>query len=135
MSEVTVDGVDRPTSPHRVFKFLILYRWLSLIPPLVTLFLTDEKTLTLLTFLVTAGINVLISLFPRQLNRALRARPWLLALDLSLTAVLVALTGGWQSPYYLYALNPLLAAAFFFQSDTGHIMARARDPRRLHCLQ
>lgn len=115
MSEVTVDGLDRPTSPRRVFKFLILYRWLSLIPPLVTLFLTDEKSLTLITLLVAAGTNILISLFPGQLNRALRTRPWLLAVDLGLTAVLVALTGGWQSPYYLYALNPLLAAAFFFQ--------------------
>ncbi len=115
MSEETVDGLVRPTSPGRVFKYLILYRWLSLIPPLVTLFLTDEKSLTLITLLIAAGTNALISLFPGQLNRALRAHPWLLALDLSLTAVLVAVTGGWQSPYYLYALNPLLAAAFFFQ--------------------
>ena len=113
MSEVTVDGLVRPTSPGRVFKFLILYRWLSLIPPLVTLFLTDEKSLTLMTLRSAAGTNALISLFPGQLNRVLQARPWLLAVDLGLTAVLIALTGGWQSPYYLYALNPLLAAAIF----------------------
>ena len=30
-------------------------------------------------------------------------------------AALVAATGGWQTPYYLYVLSPLLAAAFFFQ--------------------
>lgn len=115
MSETTFDGVDRLTSPRRVFRYLILYRWLSLIPPLVTLILADEKTLTLLTLIIAAAINALISLFSRQLNGTLRTHPWLLAIDLVLTAVLITLTGGWQSPYYLYALSPLLVAAFFFQ--------------------
>ncbi|MCA9991595.1 MAG: hypothetical protein KDE29_11400, partial [Anaerolineales bacterium] len=41
--------------------------------------------------------------------------PWLLLVDLLLVAGFMALTGGWRSPYYLYALNPLLAAAFFFR--------------------
>ena len=107
--------VDESISPRRVFTFLIVYRWLSLIPPLVSLLLTDQKFLALVVLSTAIGISTLISLFSQQLNRALRTRPWLLAFDLFLMAGLVTLSGGWRSPYYLHVLNPLLAAAFFFQ--------------------
>ncbi len=115
MSEDTAERVNLPTDPRRIFTFLILYRWLSLIPPLVTIFLTRDEILPFPILIIAVSINTLISFFPRKLNRALRAHPWLLIIDLSLMAGLIAFTNGWRSPYYLHALNPLLAAAFFFQ--------------------
>ncbi len=115
MSETPIQAADRLANPRRIFTFLILYRWLSLIPPLLTLLLTDQKTLSFLILLIAAGMNALISLFHKQLNRSLQFRPWLLAVDLALVAVLIAFSGGGRSPYYLYALSPLLAAAYFFQ--------------------
>jgi len=115
MNEIIIEETDQYANPRHIFTFLILYRWLSLIPPLLTLLLTNEKTLSFLMLLIAAGSSALISFFPRQLNRILRSRPWFLLVDLVLVAVLIAFTGGWRSPYYLYALSPLLAAAYFFQ--------------------
>ncbi len=110
-----VQEQSRLTNPHRVFTLLTLYRWLSLIPPLVTFFLNGFGRAPILAFLLAVLANILLSIFPRQINRQLRARPYLLLLDLALMAGLVFLTGGWSSPYYLYALSPLLVAAFYFQ--------------------
>lgn len=104
---------EQAASPRQIFAFLLFYRWLSLSVPLVAWLLQPNGTLfgALLTAVTT---NSLISLFPTQLNQALRQRPWLLAADLFLMAALIILTGGWQTPFYLYSLSPLLIAAFFF---------------------
>jgi len=64
---------------------------------------------------IAALSNLLITLLPTQLNRLLRRWPALLALDLAFGATLLAVSGGWRSPYYLFVLSPLLAAAFFFR--------------------
>lgn len=98
--------------PRRIFLLLVGYRWLSLIPPL-TLLLTGERPL-LPPLLIAAGVNLLISIFSTQLNQALRSRPWLLLADLLLMAALMNLSGAWEPTFYLYALNPLLIAAFFW---------------------
>ncbi|MFQ5433248.1 MAG: GAF domain-containing sensor histidine kinase [Anaerolineae bacterium] len=115
MTKAIIQDANQPDGPRRAFAFLILYRWFSLIPPVITLLLADEKRIPILIFLIAVVMNVLISIFPKQLNQSLHTRPWLLVIDLGLMAALIALSGGWHSPYYLHALNPLLAAAFFFQ--------------------
>ncbi len=103
----------------RILRLLILYRWLSLAPPLVFMFFSlprvPELSYWLLALLVAAALNGAITLFSRQLNENLRSHPWLLFIDIFLVSSLLAVTGGFNSPYYLYALNPLLAAAFFFR--------------------
>jgi signal transduction histidine kinase len=111
------DSGDRLLLPGRIFRLLILYRWISLAPPLVALLLGDEGAGTnqLVALAIAAGLNLLITLAFTQLNRAVLERPWLLAVDMLLAAGLMAWTGGWQTPYYLYALSPLFVAAFFFQ--------------------
>ncbi len=92
---------------------LVVYRWLSLLPALVLWLLVPERPL-LTPLLLAVATNALISVMANTFNRALRKRPWLLLLDLLLMALIIALSGGWQTPFYLYALNPLLIAAFFF---------------------
>ncbi len=72
--------------------------------------------------LLAVGMNSILTVFSQELNHAFQKRPFLLLIDLILAALLMALTGGWRSPYYLYALNPLLAAAFFFRLK-GAILA------------
>ncbi len=121
MKEASIEVLNPPTDSRKVFTFLVLYRWLSLLPPLITLFITQEKSLPLMVLLLAIGITGLISSFPRQLNRALIGRPWLLTIDLCLMACFIAFTGGWWSPYYLHVLNPLLASAFFYQLRGGII--------------
>ena len=113
-----------PTSPDiytpgQLFRWLVLYRWASLVLPLALLLVDVATGVAWLpagaALLGAVTLNLLIAALPQQLNRALRAHPWLLLVDLLLVAGFMALTGGWRSPYYLYALNPLLAAAFFFR--------------------
>ena len=118
-NEERLSGQEGPYNRQRVFKLLVLYRWLSLIPPLVFIFLSfstgNGQLRHLLTLVAAVLATSVISLFSPQLNRALRIRPWLLLIDLLSVAAFVALSGGWRSPYYLYALSPLMAAALFFQ--------------------
>lgn len=100
----------------RVFIFLPLYRWLSLTPALFTIFANpSQKTLTLIIFFVVLGLNGFISIFNRLLNQAVLRTPIFMALDILFTALLLAVSGGIDSPYYLYALSPVFASAFFFQ--------------------
>lgn len=103
---------------HRVFQFLLLFRWVSLLLPLAywlapQWFGGEGGSPVWLVFFL-AGLNGMITLFADDINRALMKRPWLLAGDLGLVAVVMATTGGEAGPYYLYSLAPVLAAAFFF---------------------
>ncbi|HSL47210.1 MAG TPA: sensor histidine kinase [Anaerolineales bacterium] len=74
----------------------------GLFPPLVVLFLA-------------AAANLIISAFHQRLNQLVLDHPAVVGVDLLFSAALLAISGGTRSPYYLYALSPLLAGAFFFQ--------------------
>ena len=106
-------------SRQHTFYLLVLFRWLSLIPPLAALLFATEigmdQARLIAAFFCAIAVNVIISLFATSLNHALESHPWILGLDLLFVGGLLTITGGWRSPYYLYVLNPLLAAAFFFQ--------------------
>ncbi|MCP4363183.1 MAG: sensor histidine kinase [Chloroflexi bacterium] len=120
------------TNRNRVFRLLILYRWLSLLPAVVFVFLSyyrgDGEGRYVWVLLTAVTLNIIISTFFSQLNRALKKQPPLLFIEFILVALFIALSGGWQSPYYLYALNPLLAAAFFFQLRGAIIAVTVLSP-------
>lgn len=108
--------VENPGDPRLVFRLLILYRWLSLIPPLLFSFTAGQNQGRLAILLAVSLLpNLLITFASSQLNQWLQRRPWLLLADFLLVAACLGLSGGEQSPYYLYALSPLIAAGFFFQ--------------------
>ncbi|MHB8620891.1 MAG: GAF domain-containing sensor histidine kinase, partial [Chloroflexota bacterium] len=74
--------------------------------------------------LVLAAIdNAVPSLFHRQLNRLVVEYPLLFLADLAFSAFLIGASGGARSPYYLYALGPLLAAGLFFEVEGGLLAA------------
>ncbi len=108
---------DQITETRKVFRLLVLYRWLSLIPAVLPTIeaASPERTRAVSALLAAAVANLLITLFAAQLNTALQRRPWLMTLDLLLCTVFAALTGGWNTAFYLYCFSPLLAAAFFFE--------------------
>jgi signal transduction histidine kinase len=121
---IRAQAADHLFEPRRVFSLLVIYRWMSLIPPLIWLLLLKgglrdappaPVLLALFGFGIAAFLNVLITRFSDDLNRALLDHPRLLLVDLLLVAVLIAGSEGWRTPYYLYALSPLLAGAFFFR--------------------
>jgi len=104
--------------PDRVFPFLVAFRWASLIPALLLLSVRNQPEQILhpiLVFGIALLANLFISVASHQLNQLVIDHPALLAIDLIFSAGILAITGGSHSPYYLYALSPLLAGAFFFQ--------------------
>lgn len=104
--------------PGRVFSFLVAFRWAALIPGLLSLSIEIQPR-QLLSPLLVFGIalvaNLFISLVNRQLNQLVLDHPAFIGVDLLFCAAVLAVSGGSNSPYYLYALSPLLAGAFFFQ--------------------
>jgi signal transduction histidine kinase len=104
--------------PSHVFSFLVAYRWAALVPGLLTLGIANQSGQLLspiLIFGVALVANLFISLANRQLNQLVIDHPAFIGIDLLFSAAILAVSGGSHSPYYLYALSPLLAGAFFFQ--------------------
>ncbi len=102
----------------RVFSFLAAYRWASLLPALLILNTKSRSEPTLqpiLVFGIAFLANLIIFFANRQLNKFVAAYPAILGVDLIFSAGILAVSGGANSPYYLYTLSPLLAGAFFFQ--------------------
>ncbi|MCP5099314.1 MAG: hypothetical protein GY943_27490, partial [Chloroflexi bacterium] len=112
-SSSALKSTDQKSADPRKIFMLVGYRWVSLIPPLTIFILTGERP-----FLLALGAaivaNLLISVWSWQLNQLLRVYPSILLLDLLLMVGLMLLAGTWGGAFYLYALNPLLIAAFFF---------------------
>jgi len=103
---------------NRVFAFLVIFRWASLLPVILEIAFREQRDL-LFSPIPLLGIallaNLVISFTSRQLNKLVIEHPIFLSVDLIFTAGILAVSGGHDSPYYLYALSPLLAGAFFFQ--------------------
>ena len=101
----------------RVFPFLVVFRWASLIPAVLTLRYHEGQGIfsPLAILLLAILANAVISVFNRRLNQLVLNHPPALGIDLLFSAGILAISGGSLSPYYLYALSPLLAGAFFFQ--------------------
>jgi signal transduction histidine kinase len=116
----------------QVFRFLLLFRWLALVPALVLWlapgFAGHQPASTPWVLALLALFNGMITLAHHPLNRLLRRFPLLLGLDLVLAAGVIALTGGITSALYFYALAPILAAAFFFGLRGGLLAAAAFTP-------
>jgi signal transduction histidine kinase len=103
---------------NRVFTFLVIFRWASLLPVFLVIgigYRLNPLFSPVLTLAIALLANLVISLANRRLNKLVSDHPAFLGVDLVFTAGLLAVSGGSQSPYYLYALSPLLAGAFFFQ--------------------
>ena len=106
----------RAADERNIFFYLLGYRWLSLLPPFLALILSSRQDdFFLPIFLAALGDNLFLTLFHPQVNRWVLRFPAILAIDLAIVAIFLALTGGTASPFYLYALSPLLAAAFFLR--------------------
>ena len=112
---------------HRqeLFGYILLYRWLALLPPLLGLLaVSSGKPAGGWPLLgVVAAYNLVVTAFHPWLNALVMGRPWLMAADIVPCALLVALSGGVVSPYYLYALSPLFAAGLFFRTRGGLLAA------------
>lgn len=103
---------------NRIFLFLVIFRWASLIPALLTLDQNNNQSVLspLVVLIIVVFVNAVVSIFNRDLNQLVVDHPYAMSLDLLFSVLILAVSGGSHSPYYLYALSPLLAGAFFFQA-------------------
>lgn len=112
-------GATTDSSKQQIFGLLVLFRWLTLVPPLLFLIFDSGNSAVqaryLFALILAISVTAAISIFAQPINNNFRKHPWLLGVDILLVSLLLALTGGWHSPYYLFSLTPILAAAFFFQ--------------------
>lgn len=116
----------RSANEDSVFLYLLGYSWVALVPPALALALNRPSgTLPLLVFGAALAHNLLLSAFHPALNRLVQRNPIYFTFDLFLAGLFIAGTGGTNSPYYLFALAPILAAAFFYQMRGGLIAAAA----------
>lgn len=108
--------LDRSVREGNFFLFLVGYRWVCLLPPALALVLAPATTpYGYLVFAFALIENLVLTAFRPFFNSLIRRRHVVFSLDLVIVAVILALSGGDQSPYFLYALSPILAAAYFFQ--------------------
>ncbi len=120
--------------PNRIFSFLVAYRWAALIPALWMLIESGGKPQPqqwfqpAAVYVIALGVNFFITLFNHRLNQLVLEHPLLLGVDLIFCAGLLIVSGGSHSPYYLFALSPLLAGSFFFQVRGAFIMAAIFTP-------
>lgn len=114
---------------NRVFAFLVIFRWASLLPAMFTI--TSSEAFLFppwLVLLISAFANGVVSLFHHPLNKLVEKAPLFLSVDLLFSAGVLAVSGGSHSPYYFYALSPLLAGAFFFQLRGALTVSAAFTP-------
>ncbi len=72
MSSPYAQTWDEATHLRRVFRLLVLYRWLSLLPPLIFFLDPVSPARELGALLAAAFSTLLITFFPRQLNQLVR---------------------------------------------------------------
>jgi len=99
---------------EHIFKFLLLYRWITLGNVLI-LNLAGAKHSSLLLIAFVAAYNLALGLYSRQVYKKIERTPSLLLIDLIFCSSILHLTGGWASPFFLYSFSPLLLSAFLFK--------------------
>lgn len=110
-----IKRVESIFQKNRVFIFLVIFRWISLAPVLITLNEPHTLLSPLMVLALALLVNSIVSIFNRQLNKIVIEHPIFLSADLFFSGFILTVSGGSHSPYYLYILSPLLAGAFFFQ--------------------
>lgn len=115
-------------SSERLIRWLLIYRWATLILPLATLlFLSGVDCTTWLmrvedgltrgqevvVLLLATAASGLLVFFEPLLRRIAERRPSSIVFDLLFMIGLVALTGGEKSPYLLHSFTPVFSMAIF----------------------
>lgn len=119
-------STDVRAEENLTFRLLVGYRWISLLPPLIWLTMAVPGAASAAGWwllALAASLTLSLTLAARPINRLILRQPGLLVFDLLFSAGLIWHTDAERSPYYLYSLAPLLAAAFFFHIRGGLLAA------------
>lgn len=109
-------GMDRcqRCSPHEnIIAFQFWFRIVTII--LVAIFaLTGVKKVYIIPLVAAIFYNIAAVAFKLQVIDRARKYPAILGIDLMISFLLLATSGGYKSPYYLYSYSPLVLGAFLF---------------------
>ena len=109
---------------EKITSFLFWYR-------IATLALVVALTIAGLTFVAPVPLtvalfyNALIMRFRANILPLLRTHPYLLSIDIVVSCYLLLGTGGFASPYYMYAFSTMMIGAFVFAYRGALILASA----------
>lgn len=101
-------------SKRKAFAFLVLYRWLTLLNVMVLAWV-GAKSSSLLPSILVIIYNIAFTAFVPSIYDKLRSSPPLMMFDLVFCALILHLSGGWASPFYLYCLSPIITSALLFK--------------------
>jgi len=99
---------------NKAFLFLVFYRWIAWGNVLILHWVGAKQSVFYPVFMVFI-YNLFFSIFPKPIKKAVAKRPFLILIDLVFCALILQMTGGWASPFYIYCFSPLLIAALLFK--------------------
>lgn len=112
---------------EKISAFLIFYRWANWLLALIFLVLKlspeilPAKAWALIVFVFL--YNLTLGRCHPFIYKKIKKQPLLLGIDYLICFGLIALSGGWRSPYYLYSFSPTLLAAILGKMKGGIIGA------------
>lgn len=99
------------------FEFIILFRIVVLINVLVLLaidFNFNVSDLVVITSLLFALLWTSLLQVKKKLVLAYFVKSYVfIAMDIFIAFLLISITGGWNSPFYLYSFGPIMLASFY----------------------
>lgn len=111
----------------RIEDCFVLYRWLSLGLAVILSIVGNNNGITLLNlgaaFSIAFILNLFLTVYSSNCIEKVKKYPYLLGLDILICASLLYLTGGWRSPFYAYAINPILVGAYIQQFKGAFVSA------------
>ena len=122
-------SVESVFRTNRIFLFLVIFRWASLIPALLTLAQNDNPSVLspLAVSIIAIFVNAVISIFNRNLNQLVVDHPYTMSIDLLFSAFILTVSGGSHSPYYL-----MLSVHYWREHSSFKRAARFLHPLPLH---
>jgi len=112
---------------EKVSAFLIFYRWANWLLAVILLILGAVPKVPSVRAWFLIGFvffyNFILTIYHPFIYKKVKERPFFLGVDYLVCFGLIALSGGWRSPYYLYSFSPLLIAALVGKVKGGLIGA------------
>lgn len=106
------------TTEEKVELFHIFYRWANV--AFVSLLLISSirtvppTRLVIISLAMVITYTSLLTVYYKKIHRVLLKNPSLLLIDFLFVNLILAMNGGYRSPYLLYSYAPLLVGSYFF---------------------
>jgi hypothetical protein len=114
-------SVESVFRTNRIFLFLVIFRWASLIPALLTLAQNNNPSVLspLVVLIIAISVNAVISIFNHNLNQLVVDHPYTMSIDLLFSAFILTVSGG-SSARRTSCLAHLYATLFIQQLFLSH---------------